>query len=46
MEYREHSPPAVLAPWVVAGAGYADQAHFTGDCRALAGVAPTALPAS
>ena len=26
-----------------AGAGYADQAHFGHDCRALAGVAPSAL---
>jgi len=26
-----------------AGAGYADQAHFAHDCRALAGVPPTAL---
>ena len=26
-----------------AGAGYADQAHLTHDCRALAGVAPSAL---
>ena len=26
-----------------AGAGYADQAHFANDCRALAGVAPSAL---
>jgi AraC-like DNA-binding protein len=26
-----------------AGAGYADQAHFANDCRALAGVSPSAL---
>lgn len=26
-----------------AGAGYADQAHFAHDCRALAGVSPSAL---
>jgi AraC-like DNA-binding protein len=26
-----------------AGAGYADQAHFANDCRALAGVPPSAL---
>jgi AraC-like DNA-binding protein len=26
-----------------AGAGYADQAHFAHDCRALAGVPPSAL---
>ena len=26
-----------------AGASYVDQAHFAHDCRALAGVPPTAL---
>ena len=28
---------------VALDAGYADQAHFTHDCRSLAGVAPSAL---
>lgn len=52
MSYREQAPAAALTPWIACGeelalsaaeAGYADQAHFAHDCRALAGVCASAL---